>query len=53
MENYDEIFTQEVIENCLNALVEYVDQNYDLDPSIQNDVFSEELIREYIAKISK
>ena len=53
MEDYDEIFTQEVIENCLNALVEYVDQNYDLDPSIQNDVFSEELIREYIAKISK
>lgn len=50
---YHEIFTQEVIENCLNALVEYVDQNYDLDPSIQNDSLSEELIQESIAKFSK
>ena len=44
--DYYEIFTQEVMEKCLEALVEYIDNNYTLNPSIQNNEFSERLIAE-------
>ena len=50
---YDEIFTQEVMEECLRALTEYIDHNYNLDPSILNDEFSESLISEYIQNVNR